>query len=106
MIHHGTTDSLAVSWSLEFPDDFAPRHDADTIRQSQHLVEIFADEDDRSAALAGGQQTLMHGIARARIQAAARTVRDHNGRAAAELAGDDQLLGVAAGQQSGLLFDG
>ena len=96
MIHHGAANGLAVRRPVEFRDDPAAGHDADTVGEGQHLVEIFADEHHGGAAVARRQQALMHGVAGSRVKAAARAMGDHDGGAAAEFAGDDELLRVAA----------
>src|SRR5216683_2743945 len=104
MIHHGAANSLAIRRPLKLGDYPAARHDADAVRKSQHLVEILADQDNCGAKLAGGNQALMHRIASARVQTAARTVGHDDGWAPIEFAGDDKLLRVAAGQQRGALL--
>src|SRR5882757_1070513 len=101
MIDHSTADRLAVRRTLEFADDRAPAHHADAIRQAQDLVEILADQHDRSAPFARRDQALMHGGAGAGVEPAARAVCDHDVGLTAEFARDDELLRIAAGQQRG-----
>src|ERR1700753_2280796 len=103
MIHHRATNILTISGPLEFSNDPPPRHDPDPIGEGEDFIEVFADEHDRSAAVAGGQQPLMHGGTGPHIKPAAWTVRNHYRRLSAEFAGDYELLGVPARQQRGLL---
>jgi hypothetical protein len=53
MIHHGAANSLAVGRPLEFRDNAAAGHDADAVRETQHFVEVFADQNYCGASVAG-----------------------------------------------------
>src|SRR5881394_2455504 len=97
MTDHSTPDGLPVGGPLEFGNHDAFGHDTDAVGQAEDFVEIFADQDDRGAAFARRDQPLVDGRAGPRVQSAARAVRDHHPGLAAEFAGDDEFLGVAAG---------
>src|SRR5262249_49478533 len=63
------------------------------------FVEVIADQHDRGAGGARVEQTVLHRSAGAHIETAAWTVRDNHLGLTAELAGDNQLLRVAAGEE-------
>src|SRR5882724_355115 len=92
MVDHSTADRLAIRGAPEFADNGAPAHHADAVRQAQDLIEVFADQDDGRTMFARRDQALMDGRAGARVKPAARAVRDHDLRRAAELPRDNQLL--------------
>src|ERR1700730_17168095 len=99
MVHHGAADRLAVGRSLKLGSEPSARHHADAVGQSKNFVEILADEQDTGAPITGSDQTLVDRGAGTGIESAARAMRDHDGRLAAELARNHQLLGITAGQQ-------
>src|SRR5580700_748874 len=106
MVHHDPADSLAVGRRLELGGDPAARHDADAIREIEHLIEVIADQQDGGAAGARFQKALVHRRAGAHVETAAWTMRHDDFRVAAEFPRDDQLLRVAAGEQSRALPQG
>jgi hypothetical protein len=95
MIHHRAANLLTVCRAVEFSDDPPPGHDANPIGERQDFVEVFADQHHGGAAIAGGQQPLMHRGAGPHVKPAAWTVGHDHRRLAAEFAGDHQLLGIA-----------
>src|SRR5689334_2786068 len=98
MVHHDSPDGLPVRWGREFGGNAAAGHDADPVREIEDFVEVIADQHDRGAGGARVEQTVLHRSAGAHIETAAWTVRDDHLGLTAELAGDYQLLCVAAGE--------
>src|SRR5258708_24400244 len=86
MVHHGAADGLPVGRPRELRDDPAARHHADAIRQGQDFVEVFADEEHAGAAIARGDEALMHRRAGAGVEPAARAVSHDDRRHSAEFA--------------------
>ena len=103
MIHHGASNSVAISRSVEFGHDTAARHHADAIGDAEHLVEILANQHHRRASVAGRDKPGVHGGAGPNVEPAGRAVGDNDRRREAEFARQNKLLGVAAGQCSGAL---
>src|SRR5581483_10563268 len=65
------------------------------------LVELERDEQDRAAAVALGDEALVHVLDRADVQAARRLSGDQDLRVARDLTRDDHLLLVPAGEGAG-----
>ena len=103
MVDHRLSYRLPVGRRSKFGDDAAACHDTDAIGEAENLVEIIADENHRRSVRSSCQETCMDGGGGAHIEAAARTVRNDDLRVAPKLAGDHQLLGVAAGKKPSLL---
>ena len=70
-----------------------------TLGNAQDAVQRY--QDDRPAAPAGMEQPLAHGLRRADVEAPRRVGGDDQLRLARQLAGEDQLLEVAAGEGPG-----
>src|ERR1700722_10425115 len=105
MAHHGTADRLAIRRSVEFGDNLAGGHHADSIGQAEHLIEILADKNDSHAIVTSREQTPMNRGARAYVQPSARAMHDDDRRFATELPLHHQLLRVSTGQQTDPLED-
>ena len=69
----------------------------------EDFVEVVADQHDAAPPARATEQALLHRGASADVEAAAWTVGNDDLGLAAELAGDDQLLRVAAGEERRLL---
>ena len=105
MVHHRLPYRLPVGRLRELAGDAPARHHAHAVGQLQHFVEVFADQQHRRAAVAGGAKARMHLGAGTHVEPAARAVREHQSRRLAELARQHQLLRIAARQQRRLLCD-
>src|ERR1700730_9999491 len=103
MMHHHPAYGLPVGRRFELGCDPAARYDADTIRQIEHVVEVIADHHNSRSTGAGLEEPLVHRRTGANVEAAAWAVRDDDSRGAAEFAGDDELLRIAAGEKRGAL---
>ena len=67
---------------------------------AEHLVELGGDDDDGGAVVALGDDPLVDELDRADVEAARRLGHDQQLQRAGQLAGEDDLLLVAAGQAS------
>src|SRR6266567_7056307 len=75
-------------------------HDDDAVGEQKDLVEVLADEEHSDPVGSGLTQIRVHGLDRADVEAARRRPRDDELRLAGELAREDDLLQVAAGQEA------
>ena len=73
-------------------------HDENAVREREHLVELERDEQDRVTLVPLGDEPLVHVLDRTDVQPARRLRRDQHDRIARDLARDDDLLLVAAGE--------
>src|SRR5579872_5898949 len=96
MVDHGAPDCLAVGRCLKLGRDPAPRHNADTIGETENFIEVVADQQDGGAAGARLEKSLMDRRASAHVQAAAGAMRHDDLRISSEFARENQLLRVAA----------
>ena len=78
-----------------------------TIRSAsaQDLVEVLADQEHPDALLGGLPEIGVHGLDRADVEARGRRRGDQHLRLARELAAEDELLEVAAGEVARRLCD-
>ena len=82
--------------------DAAVEHDDDPVRERLDLVELDRDEQDRLAAVAQRHDLVVDELDRPDVDAAGRLADQQHLRVALHLAGDDDLLLVAAGEVGGL----
>ena len=80
-------------------DQLAAVDDGDPVGQLEDLVELRRDEQDGRPGVALGDGLLVDELDAADVEAASRLVEDEQAQVAAELARDDDLLLVAAGQR-------
>ena len=83
---------------VDLSGDRALVHDHDAVGQSEDLIEVLADQEHADAAGRGLAQVLVHGLDRADIEPTGRSRGNEHARLARELAGEDDLLQVAAGE--------
>ena len=97
--------SSPISSALAPAGDLArrscPGTSPDPVGQPEHLVELGGDEHDGRAAVALGHDPLVHELDRADVEAAGRLRDDQQLQRPRQLAGEDDLLLVAAGQRVG-----
>ena len=77
-----------------------PLHDRDAVADGEHLVELGADDEDRGPLVALLHDPLVDVLDRADVEAAGGLRGDDELERARELAGDDDLLLVAARQRA------
>src|SRR5579884_4354004 len=82
-------------------DDAALVHDGDAVGEGTDFVQFGGDEQDGLARVALLNQAAVDEFDGADIDAARGLGRDQHGRVAGELAGNDDLLLVAAGERAG-----
>ena len=82
--------------------DAAVEHHDDPVRERLDLVELDRDEQDRLAAVAQRDDLLVDELDGADVDAARRLADQQHLGVALHLAGDDDLLLVAAGEVGGL----
>ena len=96
---HLEADLLLARARRVLADDPSLVHDEDAVGQREHLVELERDEQDRVTRVALGDQPPMDVLDRADVEPARRLRRDQDDRVARDLARDDDLLLVAAGER-------
>ena len=97
---HQQADLLPLGGrAVDEGDDLAAVHHGDPIGQLQDLVELGRHEQDGRPRVALGDDLLVDELDAADVEAAGRLVEHQEPKLAAELAGDDDLLLVAAGQR-------
>ena len=104
--HHAAADLVPGRVRLcEFAGDLSPENRQDAVRKAEDLVQVRADEQDGAAGVALLHDLTVDEVGGADVHAA-RGLRDHHRfRAEGELAGDDHLLHVAAGEGADLRSD-
>ena len=70
------------------------------VAEVDHLVEVERDEEDAAALVALGDELLVDELDRADVETAGRLHGQERVRLAVQLAGDDQLLLIAAGERA------
>jgi hypothetical protein len=98
---HHPSDGLLADRHVEGADQAAVVHDGDPVGEGEHLVEFGGDEQHRGALIALGDELGVDVLDRADVDTSGRLRRDEQVDRAIELAGDDELLLVAAGQGAG-----
>ena len=78
--------------------DLALVDDEDPVGEREDLLELERDEQDRAALVALGDEAAVEELDRPHVEAARRLGRDQHLRVARDLARDDDLLLVAAGE--------
>ena len=96
---HRDAERLRVDVRRELADDLALVHDEDPVGERQDLLELERDEQDRAALVALGDEPAVQELDRADVEAARRLRGDQDPRVARDLARDDELLLVAAGER-------
>ena len=91
-----TPSSSAVAVGGNSPDDLAFEDDEDAIGEREDLLELERDEQDRPALVALLDQATVDELDRADVEPARRLGGDEHARIAVDLAGEDDLLLVAA----------
>ena len=81
MVHHGAANGVAVGGSVELGNNASARHHADAVGNTEDFVEVLADEYDRRAGVAGGDQPSVHGRACPHVEPAGRAMGDNNSKA-------------------------
>src|SRR5437868_1345050 len=98
---HEQADLLDVRLrARSLTDDRALVHDRDAIGERQDLVEVFADEKDADAVRGSLAQVRVHRLDRADVEPARRRCGNEQPRAPGELAGENDLLQVAAREET------
>src|SRR4051794_11729794 len=82
----------------ELADDPALVDDEDSVREREDLLELERDEEDGSAGVALLHEAAVDELDRAHVQTARRLGGDQHLRVAVDLAGENDLLLVAARQ--------
>ena len=95
------TCSRSAVAPVEDGDQLAAVEHADPVRELEDLVELGGDQQDGGAGVALGDGLAMDELDAADVQAARRLVEDQQLQLAPELARDDDLLLVAAGEGAG-----
>src|ERR687898_283333 len=86
---------------LELAGDAALIEHQDTVAEVQNLVQLEGEQQDPLAGVAGGDELLVDELDGADVEAARRLDGEQDVRITVQLAGDDQLLLVAAGEGAG-----
>src|SRR5699024_3890343 len=82
----------------ELAGNLALVEDDNAVAQVQDFIEVVGEQEDGLAIVPFGHKRLVDELDRANIEAAGRLDGEEHIRVALELAGDDQLLLVAAGE--------
>ena len=92
-------DSNVRFGNRRFVDDFSACHYDDTVGKRQELVEVFTDQEDGHALVAGGENLRMDKIDRCKIQAETGISGDKNlGSSRTEFSCEHGTLDIAAGK--------
>src|SRR5438046_5481051 len=97
---HREAQLLFTDVRRERADDLALVDDEDPIRQRENLVELERHEEHRAARVPLGDEPFVHELDGADVQTACRLRRDQHARVAGDLAREDHLLLVAAGERA------
>ena len=97
---HRDAELLLAHGRRELADDPAVVHDEDPVGERQDLLELERLEQDRAALVALGDEPPVHELDRADVESARRLRGDEHARVALDLARDDHLLLVAAGERA------
>src|SRR5205085_6412426 len=82
-------------------DDAALVDHENPVGERQDLVELERHEEDGSSRVAFGHEPLVHELDRADVEASSRLRRDQHPRVPRDLARDDDLLLISAGERPG-----
>ena len=85
--------------AVDHADQLAAVDDRDPVGQLEDLVELRGDQQDRRPGVALGDRLAVDELDAADIESARRLIEDEQAQVARELACDDDLLLVAAGQR-------
>src|SRR5689334_25039804 len=103
---HGGADIGELVGRRELTRYPAGEHDDDTVTDVEKLVEVGRDDEHGTAARAGLAERAPDESGGADIKAAGGLGGDNEGGVRVDLAGEDQLLGVAARERTGRLGGG
>ena len=103
--HHEAED-VARRVPRHDSDDPAAVHHRDAVGERRDLVELGRDDDHRHARVARLDDALVDELDRADVESAGRLRGDEQPQLAAQLAGEHDLLRVAAGEPADLRVDG
>ncbi len=81
-------------------DDLALVHDEDPVRERQDLLELERDEEDRPAPVSLLDEPPVDELDRTDVEPSRRLRGDEDARIAVDLAGEHDLLLVAAGERA------
>ena len=99
---HRDPSSSSLTVGGNSPTICALEHDEDAVGERQHLVELERDEQDRSPLVPLLDQAPVDELDRTDVETAGRLRGDQHARVAVDLAGEDHLLLVAAGERARL----
>ena len=100
--HHQAELALGGGRGIGFADDVAVEHHEDAVGERADFVELDRDEEDRLPRVAHLDDLVVDELDGADVDAARRLADDQHFGIALHLAGEDDLLLVAAGEVGGL----
>ena len=102
-LRHGRAHSRDVVRRREFSGDTPGEHNRDPIADIEQFVEVRRHQQDRASPVSSGAQRTPDESGGADVEPARGLRRDGQSRIGVDLAREDHLLGVAAGERTRFL---